>query len=58
MEESLKTRWEKFLEAYGNAYEDMREAINNFANIEASSYEEYNQIWNILADYYLKGDDI
>jgi hypothetical protein len=58
MKESLETRWEKFLEACGDAYEDMSEAINDFANREAYSYEEYNQIWNILADYYLKGDDI
>lgn len=27
-----------------------KESLNNFANINATSYEEYNAIWELLAD--------
>jgi hypothetical protein len=50
MEEKVKSRWERFIKVCGDSYQDMSEAINDFANREASSYEEYNQIWSILAD--------
>lgn len=27
-----------------------KESLNNFANINATSYEEYNAIWELLQD--------
>ena len=40
----LADRWEKWTDHYG--WSD--ESLNDFANVYATSYEEYNAIWAML----------
>jgi hypothetical protein len=54
----IDTRWEKFVSTLDDTYESWREAINDFANREATSYDEYKRIFYYLASHYLKGDEI
>lgn len=44
--EELNTKLAQWIDWYGISEESM----NDFANIFATSYEEYNAIWEILQD--------
>jgi hypothetical protein len=47
------TAWNEFYENNADNYDDMETLINDFCNIYATSYEEYNAMWAILADAYI-----
>jgi hypothetical protein len=52
----LELAWEEFLEKTGSDYTDMRDCINDFANIHANSYDEYLAIWETLERAYCRND--
>lgn len=42
----LAIAWAEWYEQYGAS----GESINNFCNMYATSYEEYNALWELLAE--------
>ena len=50
--EELANKLNKWVDNYG--WSD--ESLNNFANINATSYEEYNAIWEILNELKIELD--
>jgi hypothetical protein len=47
------TAWNEFYENNVDNYDDLETLINDFCNIHATSYEEYNAMWAILEDAYI-----
>lgn len=49
MEEIVKA-WEEFVEKGLNGCPVTGEAVNDFCNIYATSYEEYMALWELLSE--------
>jgi hypothetical protein len=47
--EDFRTKWAEFYDAYYDTME-YGDIVNNFCNINATSYEEYMTMWEILMD--------